>query len=193
MADLHTFVPVRRHPAGPVETFAQVDAYQELVEERMTSDDGAGALLRFEDGARGTVSISQVSAGRKNSIAIEIDGPRRRWRGPSRTQSACGSAIGRSNELLNRDPSLVAPEARRIIGYPGGHAEGYPDTFRALFSQVYADIARGGLSPEPHIRRSAISTWTRSRSPRRSRRAWPAVLRVAVERQPVPPSPGGSR
>ena len=27
--------------------------------------------------------------------------------------------------------------------------EGYPDTFRALFSQVYADIARGGPSPEP--------------------------------------------
>jgi predicted dehydrogenase len=150
MADLHTFVPVRRHPTGPVETFAQVDAGQELVEEPMTSDDGAGALLRFEDGARGTVSISQVSAGRKNSIAIEVDGskaalawssedPERLWLGHR----------GRANELLNRDPSLVAPEARRIIGYPGGHVEGYPDTFRALFSQVYADIAAGGPSPEP--------------------------------------------
>jgi predicted dehydrogenase len=151
MADLHTFVEVRRHPVGPVETFAAVDEGQELVEERMSSDDGAGVLLRFEDGARGTVSISQVSAGRKNTIAIEVDGsssalawssedPERLWIGHR----------GRSNELLNRDPSLVAPEVRRIIGYPGGHVEGYPDTFRALFSQVYADIDRGSPSPEPN-------------------------------------------
>jgi predicted dehydrogenase len=150
MADLHTFVPVRRHPAGPVETFAQVDADQELVEEAMHSDDGAGALLRFEDGARGTVSISQVAAGRKNSIAIEVDGSKSAlaWSSEDPERLWIGHR-GRANELLNRDPSLVAPEARRIIGYPGGHVEGYPDTFRALFSQVYADIVRGGPSPEP--------------------------------------------
>jgi predicted dehydrogenase len=150
MADLHTFVPVRRHPAGPVETFASVGSGQELVEERMSSDDGAGALLRFEDGARGTVSISQVSAGRKNSVAIEVDGSEAAlaWSSDDPEHLWIGHR-GRSNELLDRDPSLVAPEVRRIIGYPGGHVEGYPDTFRALFSQVYADIARGEPSPEP--------------------------------------------
>lgn len=153
MADLHTFVPTRRHPAGPVETFAAAttdtpDA--DLVEEPMTSDDGAGILLRFEGGARGTVSISQVSAGRKNSVTIEVDGsesalswfseePDRLWIGHR----------GRANEILQRDPTLAAPEVRRIIGYPAGHVEGYPDTFRALFGEVYADIARGGPSDEP--------------------------------------------
>ena len=55
---------------------------------------------------------------------------------------------GRSNEILHRDPSLNAPEVRRIIGYPGGHVEGYPDTFRALFSQVYADIGNGAPAAE---------------------------------------------
>jgi predicted dehydrogenase len=150
MADLHTFVPIRRHPAGPVETFATVDAGQELIEEAMTSDDGAGALLRFEDGARGTVSISQVAAGRKNSISIEVDGSKAAlaWTSEDSDRMWIGHR-GRSNELLHRDPSLVSPEVRRIIGYPGGHMEGYPDTFRALFSQVYEDIARGGPSPEP--------------------------------------------
>jgi predicted dehydrogenase len=53
---------------------------------------------------------------------------------------------GRSNEILHRDPSLNAPEVRRIIGYPGGHVEGYPDTFRALFDQVYRAID-GGEDP----------------------------------------------
>jgi predicted dehydrogenase len=151
MADLHTLVPVRRHPAGPVETFASGNGDKDLIEEAMTSDDAAGILLRFENGARGTASISQVSAGRKNSVSFEVDGsdsalswysedPDRLWIGHR----------GRANEILQRDPSLVAPEAARVIGYPGGHVEGYADTFRALFSQVYADIERGGPSDRPN-------------------------------------------
>jgi predicted dehydrogenase len=150
MADLHTFVPVRRHPRGPVETFAASAPADELVEEPMTSDDGAGALLRFEDGARGTVSISQVSAGRKNSIAIEVDGSESAlaWSSEDPDRMWIGHR-GRANEILNRDPSINAPEVRRIIGYPGGHVEGYPDTFRALFSQVYADITNGAPAAEP--------------------------------------------
>lgn len=150
MADLHTFVPVRRHPAGPVETFAAADAGQELIEEAMTSDDGAGALLRFEDGARGTVSISQVSAGRKNSMSIEVDGSKAAlaWSSEDPDRMWIGHR-GRSNEILHRDPSLLSPEVRRLVGYPGGHVEGYPDTFRALFSQIYEDVVRGGPSPEP--------------------------------------------
>jgi predicted dehydrogenase len=151
MADLHTLVPVRRHPAGPVETFASGNGDEDLIEEAMTSDDAAGILLRFENGARGTASISQVSAGRKNSVSFEVDGsdsalswysedPDRLWIGHR----------GRANEILQRDPSRVAPEAARVIGYPGGHVEGYADTFRALFSQVYADIERGGPSDRPN-------------------------------------------
>jgi predicted dehydrogenase len=150
MADLHTFVPVRRHPAGPVETFAATAPEEDLVEEPMTSDDAAGILLRFEDGTRGTLAVSQVSAGRKNSITIEVDGadsalawysedPDRLWIGHR----------GRPNEVLQRDPSLLAPEAAALAAYPGGHVEGYPDTFRALFAEVYADVVRGGPSADP--------------------------------------------
>jgi predicted dehydrogenase len=150
MADLHTFVPVRRHPKGPVETFAATTSTDDLIETPMTSDDGAGALLRFEDGARGTVSISQVSAGRKNSVSIEVDGSESAlaWSSEDPDRMWIGHR-GRSNEIVHRDPALNAPEVRRIIGYPGGHVEGYPDTFRALFSQVYLDIANGAPAAEP--------------------------------------------
>jgi predicted dehydrogenase len=68
MADLHTLVPVRRHPRGPVESFAKADLTENLIEEEMTSDDAAGILLRYQGRARGAVTISQVSAGEKNSI-----------------------------------------------------------------------------------------------------------------------------
>ena len=150
MADLHTLVKVRRHPPGPVETFASASDDGGLIDEEMTSDDACGILLRFEDGVRGAVTISQVSAGRKNSLDIEVNGstsslawgsedPDRLWIGHR----------GSPNEILQRDPSLVAPAASALIAYPGGHVEGYPDTFRALFASVYSDIERGGPSASP--------------------------------------------
>ena len=150
MADLHTFVPTRSRPVGEVETFASAAHGGELVEESMSSDDAAGILLRFEDGARGLVAASQVSAGRKNALTIEVDGseaalawcsedPDRLWVGHR----------GRPNEILPRDPALVDPDVRRVVGYPGGHVEGYPDTFRALFAEVYADVEAGRPSAAP--------------------------------------------
>ncbi len=150
MADLHTFVTTRTHPPGPVETFATVDENAELVEETMSSDDAADILLRFDNGARGIATISQVSAGRKNSVSIEVDGTSSAvsWYSETPDHLWIGHR-GRANEVLQRDPSLAAPEAARLIGYPGGHVEGYPDTFRALFGQVYADVARGGPSAAP--------------------------------------------
>lgn len=150
MADLHTFVPVRRRPAGPVETFASVGEDAELIEEEMSSDDAAGILLRFEDGTRGTVSISQTSAGRKNAVSIEVDGSDSAlsWYSEHPDHLWIGHR-GRPNEILQRDPSLISPEAARVAAYPGGHVEGYPDTFRALFSQVYADVANGGPAANP--------------------------------------------
>lgn len=150
MADLHTLVSVRRHPAGPVETFAAVADDAQLVEEEMDSDDAAGILLRFEDGARGAVTISQVSAGQKNSLRYEIAG--------SESALAWFSGVpddlfighrGRPNEILGRDTGLYAAEAARLVGYPGGHVEGFPDTFRALFSRVYADVATGAPAGHP--------------------------------------------
>jgi predicted dehydrogenase len=150
MADLHTFVPVRKHPAGPVETFAASTGDEELIEEKMSSDDGAGILLRFEDGARGTVAIAQTAAGRKNAVSIEVDGSESAlsWFSEDPECLWIGHR-GRPNEILQRDPSLLAPGAARTAGYPGGHVEGYPDTFRALFKEVYQDVANGGPSPEP--------------------------------------------
>ncbi|MFV1991546.1 MAG: Gfo/Idh/MocA family protein [Acidimicrobiales bacterium] len=144
MADLHTFVPVRRHADGPVETFAALSENGDLVEERMTSDDAASIMLRFEDGARGVVAVSQVSAGRKNDVRFEIDGASSSvsWRADNPELLLVGHR-GRPNELLNRDPSLVHDSVAPHIAYPGGHVEGYPDTFRALFAAVYADVASG--------------------------------------------------
>ena len=150
MADLHTLVPVRRHPRRPVESFTKADTSGDLIEEEMSSDDAAGILLRYQGGAVGALTVSQVSAGEKNSVRYEIAGSESaiRWLSANPDDLFIGHR-GRPNEVLSRDPGLYSPVAAGLVAYPGGHVEGFPDTFRALFSQVYADVANGSPAAAP--------------------------------------------
>jgi predicted dehydrogenase len=150
MADLHTFVPTRRHPIGSVEAFTDAAHDAELIQETMSSDDAASIMMRFSNGASGLVAVSQVAAGRKNVVEVEIDGSESTlaWASQDPDRLWVGHR-GRPNEILERDHALVDKSVAPLLGYPGGHVEGYGDTFRALFSQVYTDIANGHPSDEP--------------------------------------------
>ena len=72
-ADLATVIPVRRKPRGRVESFQKASA-TEFEEVKITTDDCASVLLRFEGGLRGVITVSQISAGRKARLWWEIDG-----------------------------------------------------------------------------------------------------------------------
>ena len=48
-----------------------------------------------------------------------------------------------------KDPSLLSPEARTTASYPGGHNEGFPDTFKQLYNKVYKYILAGDYSAQP--------------------------------------------
>jgi predicted dehydrogenase len=152
LADLHTFVPERNHPLGEVGTFAGhgVAADVERVREPMTSDDAAGLLLRLEGGMRGVCSVSQVAAGRKNRLSWELNGARSSlaWTSEEPEHLWIGHR-DRPNEVAGKEPALMTKLGASVTGYPAGHVEGYPDTFRGLFAAVYADVAAGRPAPEP--------------------------------------------
>lgn len=152
VADLHTFVPLRNHPVGEVETFAAASVAPDVerVREHMASDDAAGVLLRYEGGTRGVCSVSQVSAGRKNALDWQVDGSLSSlaWAADQPEYLWIGHR-GRPNELLNKDPSLMTSLGAAATGFPAGHVEGYPDTFKALFAAVYHDVESGGPSSAP--------------------------------------------
>ena len=143
MADLATFIKTRRQPAGPVETFSTGRGVN-TVEREIHTEDAATILLRYEDGARGALAVSQVSPGRKNSLVFEIDGSSSSaaWNSERPDELWIGHR-GRTNELLLRDPAILNDEGRRAASLPGGHAEGFADTFRALYEAVYAAVAAG--------------------------------------------------
>ena len=149
LADLATAIPIRRRPTGEIETFASA-ADVERVDAAMTTEDLAHILLRFEDGTRGSVVVSQVSAGRKNSLRFEVDGSKGAiaWDSERNEELWLGHR-GRPNELLSRDPALLVPDAAARTGLPGGHAEGFAETFKELYRAFYAAVAAGGPPDEP--------------------------------------------
>ncbi|HVV45506.1 MAG TPA: Gfo/Idh/MocA family oxidoreductase [Bryobacteraceae bacterium] len=141
-ADLATFHRTRRRPPGPVETFsANAAGRSDSVETPVTTEDFGSILFRLGETARGALTVSQVSAGRKNRLFVEIYGSR---------SSLCWNAeqpdelwIGRRNEanrVLIKDPTLLGERARSYADLPGGHSEGYDDTFKQAFRRFYRTI-----------------------------------------------------
>jgi predicted dehydrogenase len=147
MADFSTVHKTRLQPSGEVETYAgKLQENLSTKETEIKTEDVAVILFRFENGALGNVSLSQVSAGRKNYFWFEISGSKSamRWDQENPNELWIGYR-DQPNQLLAKDPSLFHPEARALTGFPGGHAEGYPDTFVQVFNQFYGAIASGKM------------------------------------------------
>jgi predicted dehydrogenase len=149
MAELSTFVQARREPTGPVETFSTKRS-KETVTRQIQTEDTAMILLRFEGGARGSVCISQISPGRKNSLQYEIDGSLSAvaWDSEQPDQIWLGHR-DRPNEILLKNPALMGKAGQAAAALPGGHVEGFADTFGAHFRAIYSDVAAGGPSARP--------------------------------------------
>ena len=150
-ADLKTVHPVRRRPLGEVETFKgkqETAARTEPID--ITTEDYATVALRLAGGARGCLCVSQVTAGRKNCLRFEIAGSKRAfaWNSERPNELWIGRRDG-ANESLLRDPSLMSPAAAGAVSYPGGHNEGYGDTFKQCFRAFYGYIAAGDFDAPP--------------------------------------------
>jgi predicted dehydrogenase len=149
-ADLRTVHPVRQQPVGGTETFSGSagGGRGATIPVPIRTEDYGSVLVRFTSGVRGCFIVSQVTAGRKNCIRFEIAGSNSALAWDSEKPETL--RIGhrdRANEVLARDPTLLAPNVRPYTNYPGGHAEGFPDTFKQLYRTVYDAIATGQPNP----------------------------------------------
>lgn len=153
-SDFQTFWPIRKRPASGGETFSgKLGAPGETVDVAVTSEDFGATIFRMaengRDRARGAMTASQVSAGRKNGLVLEIYGTKggASWRQEAPDELWLGHRND-PNQLLLKDPSLLTGSARAFADYPGGHGEGYPDTHKQLFRRFYAAIADQSLAPD---------------------------------------------
>jgi predicted dehydrogenase len=148
-SDFQIFYPTRKQPKGGGESFSgKLGAAGETVDTPIVTEDFGATLFRMGR-ARGAMTASQVSAGRKNGLVLEIYGTKggATWRQECPEELWLGHRDA-PNQVLLKDPSLMIEAARGFADYPGGHAEGYPDTHKQLFRRFYASISDPSLTPD---------------------------------------------
>lgn len=151
LADLQTVHPIRNRPKGEVETFSgKLGGPRQTEPVQIDTEDFGNVLFRFKGGARGSLWVSQITAGRKNCIRYEIAGSKcaLAWNSESPNELWIGRR-DKPNENLIRDPALLGNLARGYANYPGGHNEGFPDAFKQCFRSFYNYIAAGDYSAKP--------------------------------------------
>ncbi|MCX7977200.1 MAG: Gfo/Idh/MocA family oxidoreductase, partial [Bellilinea sp.] len=150
-ADFKTIHPIRKKPARPVETYAgKVLRAEDYLDQPVFTEDYASILLHFENDVRGVLTVGQVCSGRKNRLFFEINASRSSlaWDSERPNELWVGHRT-QPNQIIMKDPALLSPEARAVTSYPGGHNEGFPDTFKQLYHKVYSYILAGDYSKPP--------------------------------------------
>src|SRR5581483_11341042 len=106
-------------------------------------------LFRMGESTRGCFTASQVSAGRKNRLSLEIYGSKAgvAW-DQERPDELWIGYRERANQIVVKDPSLLKDRARPYADLPGGHSEGYDDTFKQVFKRFSAAIEDLAIEPE---------------------------------------------
>jgi len=146
LADLTTVVATRMKPSTSLQAFSSASGVpREPV--AIQSEDLATILLRFDGGAKGSVSVGQVCAGHKNDCWFEASGGRAsvRWQQERQNELWIGRRDA-ANGVLMKDPALLDPAVRRYAHLPGGHQEAWADAFCNVLRDVYSVIASGGAA-----------------------------------------------
>jgi predicted dehydrogenase len=142
-ARLLTAVPERVGDAGR-RAFGSGDGGGET--RRVTTEDAALVQFETDGGALGSVVVSQVSAGRKNRLWIEVDGSEEALVFDQEHPEELWSGRREALTILRRDPATLSPPAARFASLPAGHPEGYAECFDSFVADVYAGIREGALA-----------------------------------------------
>jgi predicted dehydrogenase len=146
LADLTTVVKTRFSAGGSAEAFSHKTTAERTPVE-VHGEDLASVLVRFDNGAKGCLSVGQVLPGHKNGLQIELNGRTGSLRWNQERQNELW--IGRHdqpNSVMGKDPALMLAEATQYAHLPAGHQESWSDAFRNVIGDVY-DWVRTGRKP----------------------------------------------
>jgi predicted dehydrogenase len=109
------------------------------------TEDIAALLFETDDGGTGSLLVSQVSAGRKNHLWIEITAGEETFAFDQERPDELRILRRAGAETVPRDFDTLAPTAARYVTLPAGHPQGYQDCFDAFVAESYAAFA--GAAP----------------------------------------------
>ena len=131
---------------------AQVSADVGHIVANRLVDDYAGALLRFDNGARGSFWVTQAAAGVENCLRLRVSGTKGtiEWMQESPTQLSF-KPHGAPAEIRTPNGPGTLPLARRSSRIVAGHPEGFHEGFANIYSDAAEAIAarRAGVDPDP--------------------------------------------
>ena len=113
---------------------------------RVTTEDAALVQFETDGGAVGSVVVSQISAGRKNRLWIELDGAEEALSFDQEHPEELWSGRREELTILRRDPATLSPAASRFAFLPGGHPQGYADCFDAFVAEFYEGVRSGSTA-----------------------------------------------
>jgi predicted dehydrogenase len=142
LGEMTTVVKRRRKPHGGRDAFETGPDDEPFEWVDIDVEDLASILMRFDNAATGSLSIGQVCAGHKNDLVLEVSGAAGSlaWRQEYQNTLWIGHRH-RSNETLQKDPSLMSSGTRGLALLPGGHQEGWADAFFNVMRDIYGLIA----------------------------------------------------
>jgi len=118
-------------------------AYPERSGNRVETEDIVSVIAELEGGATVNLMVSQVAAGYKNGLVLEIHGSKLSGRFEQENPNHLWFGSAKGNTKQARDPQLLAPDAARVTRLPAGHPEGYFDAFTSFMLDVKAKVAGG--------------------------------------------------
>ena len=134
--------------AGEAKSFTQGGGSADGPSVAVTTEDSAQLLFRTEQGASGSVVVSQVSPGRKNRLWFEVDGARASVSFDQENPESLLVGSRGSTETVRRDSPGLSAAAGRLAVLPAGHPMGYLDCFAAFVADVYAAVRHGADGAE---------------------------------------------
>ena len=143
-----TSITIKQRPAATAASFSAAEVDAPLVD--VTTEDTALILFRTAKDVAGSAVISQLSAGRKNRLWVEVDGMQRSAVFDQEIPEQLWVGADEGATLLVRDPNHGSPEQRRLATLPAGHAQGYAQCFESYVADSYAAIdAAAGEGERP--------------------------------------------
>lgn len=103
-------------------------------------DDYGHAVVRYENGALGTVTASQISHGRENDVTIEIDGTKGalQWRQENPNEMIIRKN-GSPHQIYTRDPNadFMNSSGAAACRLPAGHPEAFFEAFANIYRSAF--------------------------------------------------------
>ncbi len=101
-------------------------------------DDDASIMIRLNNGAKGSLSISQVATGEENNFSVAIYGDKGalKW-SQENPNYATFNQVGEASQIITRGGSIKVEGSEANVRIPAGHPEGYLEAF----AQIYSDAA----------------------------------------------------